>query len=264
MRLNPDSRRLVPRPPHGLRVCRQPGRCEAGPLLVQRHQQRHQLGRGLGRDGVARLSRAGWRSSGFRFRSCGSRRRTRTRSASPWSRDVGRLHATSTWPLLARSANGYVSSFGELGRGDDRPGGEAAGAHAVHRRQPDASAHASGNPLIDSASAGTSFGVDMKYALTPGLTLTASRESGFRAGRGRPRDSQPVGVRDVLQRAAAVLRGGVGQLPVRRRLLRRLQQPVLLAAHRPLARTAHSRCRADRRDLHRHRRRRPRFSARQS
>src|SRR5438552_890477 len=31
------------------------------------------------------------------------------------SRDVGRLNETSTWPLLARSATGYVSSFGELG-----------------------------------------------------------------------------------------------------------------------------------------------------
>src|SRR5262249_31787893 len=29
-------------------------------------------------------------------------------------REVARLHETSTWPLLARSASGYVSSFGEL------------------------------------------------------------------------------------------------------------------------------------------------------
>ena len=29
-------------------------------------------------------------------------------------RQVGRLNETSTWPLLAKSANGYVSSFGEL------------------------------------------------------------------------------------------------------------------------------------------------------
>jgi len=31
------------------------------------------------------------------------------------SRDIGRLNQTATWPLLARSATGYVSSFGELG-----------------------------------------------------------------------------------------------------------------------------------------------------
>src|SRR5436190_1912544 len=30
------------------------------------------------------------------------------------TRQIGRLNETSTWPLLARSANGYVSSFGEL------------------------------------------------------------------------------------------------------------------------------------------------------
>src|SRR4030095_1371973 len=31
------------------------------------------------------------------------------------SRQIARLNETSTWPLLARSANGYVSSFGDLG-----------------------------------------------------------------------------------------------------------------------------------------------------
>jgi len=30
------------------------------------------------------------------------------------ARRIGRLNETSTWPLLARSATGYVSSFGEL------------------------------------------------------------------------------------------------------------------------------------------------------
>ena len=31
------------------------------------------------------------------------------------ARDIGRLKETSTWPLLSRNANGYVSSFGDLG-----------------------------------------------------------------------------------------------------------------------------------------------------
>jgi hypothetical protein len=31
------------------------------------------------------------------------------------SRDIGRLKETSTWPLLSRNANGYVSPFGEAG-----------------------------------------------------------------------------------------------------------------------------------------------------
>ena len=29
-------------------------------------------------------------------------------------REIGRLNETSTWPLLAKSATGFVSSFGEL------------------------------------------------------------------------------------------------------------------------------------------------------
>jgi hypothetical protein len=94
------------------------------------------------------------------------------------ARDVGRSRTTSTWPLLARSANGYVSSFGDLA-------GVATG-RAVKRleftpytvadltRQPDG-----GNPLMDSASASASLGVDMKYALTLGLTLTATINPDF-------------------------------------------------------------------------------------
>ena len=94
-------------------------------------------------------------------------------------RDVGRLRATSTWPLLARSAERLCVVIRRAGRGDDRP--RAAKrleltpyTVASLTRQP-----ASGNPLIDSASAGTSFGVDMKDALTPGLTLTASLNPDF-------------------------------------------------------------------------------------
>ncbi len=41
--------RLVPRPPHRLRVRGQPGRGQDRPLLLQRRRQRRQLGRGVGR-----------------------------------------------------------------------------------------------------------------------------------------------------------------------------------------------------------------------
>ena len=37
---------------------------------------------------------------------------------------------------------------------------------------------AAGNPLLKSAAPGGAFGLDMKYALTPGLTLTTTVESG--------------------------------------------------------------------------------------
>ena len=142
VRLDSRPGRLVPRPAHGVRVRRQPGRREAGSLLVQRHQQRRQLGRGLGRHG-RRATQQGWTapSSGFRFRSCASRRRDTITFGFAVSRDDRPAASeTSTWPLLARSANGYVSSFGELGGLSTGRGGEAARAHAVHRRQPDAAA----------------------------------------------------------------------------------------------------------------------------
>ena len=57
---------------------------------------------------------AGARSSAFRSRSCGSARRETSTFGLAIVRQVGRLNETTTWPLLAKSANGYVSSFGEL------------------------------------------------------------------------------------------------------------------------------------------------------
>jgi Domain of unknown function (DUF5916)/Carbohydrate family 9 binding domain-like len=93
-------------------------------------------------------------------------------------RTIGRLNETSTWPLLARSANGFVSSFGELG------GLSMAGSPKklellpylvgdVTRQRPE------GNPLLDRTDAGASFGLDAKYALTPGLTLTTTVNPDF-------------------------------------------------------------------------------------
>jgi hypothetical protein len=94
------------------------------------------------------------------------------------ARDVGRSRETSTWPLLARSANGYVSSFGELagvttGRAAKRLELTPYSVASL-TRQP-----VSGNPLVDSSAAGASFGVDVKYALTSGLTFTASINPDF-------------------------------------------------------------------------------------
>ncbi len=94
------------------------------------------------------------------------------------SRDIGRLKETSSWPLLARSANGYVSQFGELDG--------LAMAAAPKRlelvpytvtsltRQP-----TDGNPLLHRSSPGASVGLDLKYALTPGLTLASTINPDF-------------------------------------------------------------------------------------
>ena len=94
------------------------------------------------------------------------------------TRQIGRLNETSTWPLLSRNASGYVSSFGELG-------GLSMGASpkrlelvpytvADLTRQ-----RTAGNPLLKSASPGAAFGLDTKFAVTPGLTLTATVNPDF-------------------------------------------------------------------------------------
>ena len=94
-------------------------------------------------------------------------------------REVARLNETCTWPLLAKSASGYVSSFGELtglmaGRNAKRlelvPYSVAQLA-TVPREE--------GNPLQNTRDPGASVGVDMKYALTPALTLTATVNPDF-------------------------------------------------------------------------------------
>ena len=94
------------------------------------------------------------------------------------ARRIGRLNETSTWPLLARSATGYVSSFGELG-------GLAMTASpkrlemvpytvADLTRQ-----RGGGNPLVKASSPSGAMGLDLKYALTPGLTLTTTVNPDF-------------------------------------------------------------------------------------
>jgi hypothetical protein len=94
------------------------------------------------------------------------------------SRDIGRLKETSTWPLLSRSANGYVSSFGELG-------GLSMDASVkrlelvpymvtnLTRQSTD------GNPLVKRSNPGAALGMDVKYALTPGLTFTGTVNPDF-------------------------------------------------------------------------------------
>ena len=94
-------------------------------------------------------------------------------------REVGRLAETSTWPLLSRNANGFVSQFGEL-RGLKMSGAPKRfelmpySLGKVDTRQVDAS-----DPLTHSPDPGGSLGLDLKYAVTPGLTLTATANPDF-------------------------------------------------------------------------------------
>jgi hypothetical protein len=94
------------------------------------------------------------------------------------ARQVGHLNETSTWPLLSRQASGFVSSFGELGglamRTPLRRLEVVPYTVASVTTQP-----ADGNPLIKSTAPDAAVGLDLKYALTPGLTLTTTVNPDF-------------------------------------------------------------------------------------
>ena len=94
------------------------------------------------------------------------------------TRQLGRLNETSTWPLLSRNASGYVSSFGELvGLAmDASPKRLEVVPYTVANltRQP-----TDGNPLLKGSAPGGAAGLDLKYALTPGLTLTTTVNPDF-------------------------------------------------------------------------------------
>ena len=93
-------------------------------------------------------------------------------------REIGRLAETSSWPLLSRNANGFVSQFGEL-RGL-RMGGAAKKLELLPYAVGDLSLDPpSSNPLAEERDADASVGLDLKYQLLPGLTLTATANPDF-------------------------------------------------------------------------------------
>ena len=93
-------------------------------------------------------------------------------------REIGRLAETSTWPLLSRNANGFVSQFAEV-RGLRMAGSPKKLEllpYSVARLEtsPD-----SANPLVEPADPSASLGLDLKYAVRPGVTLTATANPDF-------------------------------------------------------------------------------------
>src|SRR2546430_6052800 len=93
-------------------------------------------------------------------------------------REIGRLNETATWPLLARSANGYVSSFGEVGalslsRAPKRLELVPYAVTSLTRQAPE------GNPLLKASAADAALGLDLKFAVAPGLTLTTTINPDF-------------------------------------------------------------------------------------
>ncbi len=94
-------------------------------------------------------------------------------------REIGRLNETSSWPLIAKSRTGFVSQLGELG------GLQLAGGLKRLEVVPYTVAQVSTrpddgqNPFDKSPDPGGSIGADIKYALTPGLTMTATINPDF-------------------------------------------------------------------------------------
>ena len=94
-------------------------------------------------------------------------------------REVGRLAETSSWPMLSRNANGFVSQFGELTglKMGGTPKRLELMPYTVGRLNTRPVDH--GNPLAHSPDPDASLGLDLKYAVTPGLTLTATANPDF-------------------------------------------------------------------------------------
>ena len=94
-------------------------------------------------------------------------------------RQIGRLNETDTWPLISKSANGFVSNFGELTNLDlnQTPKRLELLPYAVAqlKTQP----VEPGNPLASSHDPAASLGLDLRYAVRPGMTLTATMNPDF-------------------------------------------------------------------------------------
>jgi hypothetical protein len=93
-------------------------------------------------------------------------------------REIGRLAETSTWPLLSRNATGFVSQFAEV-RGLRMAGAPKKLELLPYTLGSFSTRPASENPLVDTHDPDGSIGLDMKYALRPGLTLTAAVNPDF-------------------------------------------------------------------------------------
>jgi len=94
-------------------------------------------------------------------------------------RDIARLNETATWPLLSKNASGWVSSFGRLN-------GVNVGAMSKRLEfmpytvvQVLTEPRQTGNPLQKTPDPGASIGADLKYAVTPALTLNATVNPDF-------------------------------------------------------------------------------------
>jgi hypothetical protein len=95
------------------------------------------------------------------------------------AREIAHMNETDTWPLLARSASGFVSSFGDLS------GLVLNGPRKKLELMPYAVTQSAtspveaGNPLTKSPDPGAAIGMDVKYQVGAGLTLTGTMNPDF-------------------------------------------------------------------------------------
>jgi hypothetical protein len=94
------------------------------------------------------------------------------------AREIGRLRETSTWPLIAKSVNGVVSQFGEL-QGLELTESPKRLELVPYTVADVATAPQTANPLVKTPDPGAEIGLDTKYAITPGLTLTGTINPDF-------------------------------------------------------------------------------------
>lgn len=131
-------------------------------------------------DAAVSRSANGWRAE---FRIPFSQLRFNPSTTSTFGFAVGRILAradeASTWPLLPRSASGFVSSFGELtGLSFAQPLKKLEiTPYAVTELTTKPTE--AGNPLSKSPDPAGALGLDLKYAVAPGLTLTGTVNPDF-------------------------------------------------------------------------------------
>jgi hypothetical protein len=94
-------------------------------------------------------------------------------------REIARLKETTCWPLVAKSKSGIVSQFGELTGLQLTESRKKLEIVPYSVAQVATQPTEAGNPFVRSADPAMKFGADLKYAVTPGLNLTATLNPDF-------------------------------------------------------------------------------------
>jgi len=94
-------------------------------------------------------------------------------------RSSPRINETTTWPALARSRNGFVSQFGDLSGLAFTRSPRRLELMPYALGQVSTAPVAAGDPLRAPTSGTATLGLDLKYALAPGLTFTGTINPDF-------------------------------------------------------------------------------------